>query len=404
MVPWTKKYLPSSSKDIVGQEEAVTTLRNFVQNFKKHRNNAVIIYGPTGTGKTAAAYAVAREFDLELLEINASDFRNKDHINSIVGNASKQLSLFFKGKVILVDEVDGLSGMQDRGGIQALTDLIDTTSFPIICTCTDPFDKKFANLRKKALLIEFKPLGYETVLAMLKGICNKEKIRHSEDDLKMLARISAGDARAAINDLQLLTAGKDGKELRKEDLELLGERLKTDSIENALLKVFKTTKADIAARAFDNITEDLNEVALWIDENLPYEYKKPEELARAYDCLSKADIFNRRIKRWQHWRFLVYINALLSVGIATSKDEKNKDVIKYKRTGRLLKIYISNMKYMKRKAIAEKIAEKTHASTKRVIKDVMPYIQFIARKNKSYAKQLGEDLELEEEELEWLSR
>ena len=166
-------------------------------------------------------------------------------------------------------------------------------------------------------MIEFAPLDYSDIFTVLKKICDSEKIKYEEEVLKGLARRAGNDARAAINDLQTLTI--EAKELTKKSLEELGERNKLDTMINALFKVFKTTDHKVAIAAFDNIEEDLDEQLLWLDENLPREYTKPEDLAKAYDKLSKADVFNRRIKRWQHYRFLVYINALITAGIAVSK-------------------------------------------------------------------------------------
>ena len=118
---------------------------------------------------------------------------------------------------------------------------------------------------------------------------------------------------------------------------------------------------------------------LWLDANLPEEYARPEDLARAYDALSKADVFQRRIRRWQHWRFLVYINALLTAGVAVAKDKKYEKFVQYKPTGRLLKIWWANQKSMKKKAIAEKIAHKTHSSKKDILKSTMPYLPLMFR-------------------------
>ena len=137
---------------------------------------------------------------------------------------------------------------------------------------------------------------------------------------------------------------------------------------------------------------------------MPREYTKPEGLARAYDKLSKADIFSRRIKRWQHWRFLVYINALITAGIAVSKKEKYGHYVQYKPTGRLLKLWWAKQKAMKKKAIAEKIAEKTHTSAKGALKSTLPYLQAAFKKNKTFRNSLIEELNLSAEEAEWLKK
>jgi replication factor C large subunit len=402
MQPFTIKYQPKKTGEIIGQDEGIKKLKNFVVDFKKQRKNAVLTYGPSGIGKTISAHALANELDLEIIEINASDYRNADQINSMVGSAVGQMSLFSKGKIILVDEIDGLSGMKDRGGLQAIIKLIEKSSFPLILTATNPWDYKFNKLRRKTEIIEFAPLDYLSIFEILKIICNNEKIKFDEIILKGLARRAGNDARAAINDLQTLTI--ETKELTKKSLEDLGERNKEDSIVNALFKIFKTTDPGVAIRAFDNVREDLNEQLLWLDENLPREYTNAEDLANAYDKLSKADVFNRRIKRWQHWRFLVYINALITAGIAVSKKEKYNRYIQYKPTGKLLKLWWAKQKSMKKKAIAEKIAEKTHTSTKEALKATLPYLQVSFKKNKYFRNELINELDLSKEEVEWLRK
>ena len=399
MKPLTHKYAPKTTKEIFGQEETLTKLKNFVVYFKKEKKHSVLIYGPSGTGKTSSAYAIANEIGYEVIEVNASEMRNAEQINLKVGNAIKQQSLFAKGKIILVDEIDGLTGHEDRGGIQAMVKLIEDSSYPIVLTATNPFDNKFSSLRSKSNLIEFKPLNYLSIFKILKIVCDNEKIRYNEEILKVLSRKASGDARAAINDLQLLS--QDKKELTKESIEELSERNKLENIISALNKIFKTTDLNVAIAAFDNVEEDLNEQLLWIDENLPKEYSKPEELAKAYEMLSKADVFNRRIKRRQHYRFLVYINALITAGIAVAKKEKYTHYVQYKPTGRLLKIWWANQKIAKKKDIAKKIAAKTHSSTKEILKSTMPYLPIMFR-NKEMQNSIINYLNLDEEEVEWL--
>jgi len=399
---WVKKYEPKNISEIGIQKDAVNAVDEFIANFSKQKKNAALLYGPSGSGKTVSVYAVAAKHNFEVLEVNASDFRNREHIESQVGNASRQMSLFSKGKVILVDEIEGLSGQQDRGGLAALAKLMDDSAFPLVLTAQNPWDKKFNAIRKKSSLIQFGEPGYLDVFLVLRKICNAEKVKFDEIALKGLARRAGGDLRAAINDLQGIAGEK--KEIKNEDLEKLSERNKIESMPSALIKVLKNTDPKIALSAFNNVEEDIDKQFLWLDENLPKEYKNPEDLAKAYGCMSMADVFKGRIRRWQHWRFLVYVNALLTAGIASSKSEKSREFVQYTPTKRLLKIWAANMKYQKRKAIAAKIAEKTHASSSRVMKDTLPYLHAIFRKNKKLGEQIAEDLDLEKEELAWLRK
>jgi replication factor C large subunit len=402
MKPFTDKYAPKKPSEIIGQEEALKQLGLFASNFKLSKKKAAMLYGPSGTGKTSAAYAVAKQHSWEVVEVNASDFRTAAEIDSVVGGAIKQQSLFSTGKLILVDEIDGLAGNQDRGGAQALVKLIEETKFPVVLTATNPYDHKLSSLKSKSVLVEFSALEPENILSILKHICTSEKIPYEDDALMMLARRAGGDARAAINNLQVMSivAGK----LTKGAVEELSDRDRTENIMTAIQKVFKTTSLEVATKAFETVEEDTDEQFFWLDENLPKEYTNPEDLARAYDSLSKADIFKSRIRRWQHWRFLVYVSALLSGGVAVAKTTKNPAFVEYKPTGRILKMWWAKQKSMKKKAIAAKIAHKTHSSIKDVVTSTMPYVIYTFKNDKGFQTQFIEEFDLDEEEVEWMRK
>ncbi len=398
MLPWTKKYEPKHLADIKGQDDAVNELNNFIVNFSKQKKKAVIVYGPAGCGKTATATILAGHHNLELVEVNASDFRNKAGVEAKIGNSIKQQSLFFRGKLIFIDEIDGLSGAKDRGGVSAIASLIVSTTFPVIMALADPWDQKFSQLRSKSLIVEFKQLDFDVVYDTLKNICKRETVSYEDKALRSLARYSGGDMRAAINDLQSFSHKKSFLEA---DLAALPERHRVESMQNALVKIFKGADIKMALVAFDNLNEDIAKAVLWIDENLPQEYSS-NDLAEAYWMLSRADVFRGRIIRRQHWRFLVYAAALASAGICASKSSKNRQMLEYKPTSRILKLWRANIKYQQRKAVAGRIAAFTHCSLKTALKSSLPYLQFICRNSPAQAEMLTIELNLEDEEASWL--
>jgi replication factor C large subunit len=397
---WTNKFLPSSTKEIVGQDKGIAALKAFAEGYRSMKSRAVLVHGPTGCGKTAAVTALAKELSVELVELNASDMRNKDAIERIVGAASKQMSLFAKGKLILVDEVDGLAGREDRGGLAALIKLIKETAFPIVLTANDPFDKKFSPLRKAVLMIQFEKLDYQLVMEKLKDICGQEGIEFEAEALEGLARRTDGDMRAGIIDLFLLTRGR--QKLTRKLIEQLDARGRELGISEALRRIFKTKDAAIALSAFSDVDMDLNEAMLWVDENLPKEYTHSLSLQRGYEALSKADVFYGRIRRWQYWRLLVYVNAMLSAGVALAKEEKNRSTPVYERSKRILKVWIYNRKTMLKKSIGEKLARATHSSAKYASNFTLPYVQHIFRHDSIIAEEIAKELELDDKEVEWL--
>ncbi|MFW6220247.1 MAG: replication factor C large subunit [Nanoarchaeota archaeon] len=397
--PWIFKYLPVSSKEVFGRNLELDEIRKFLFE-KTYKKKCLILQGPPGTGKTSCIYAIGNEKNCEIIELNASDFRNKDKIQSIVGNAINQQSLFFKQKIILIDEVDGLSGTKDRGGILTIVNLAKKSKFPIILTAQNVYESKFSSLRKISNVLSFDLLPYTVIFDKLKYIAEKEDIIYDESALKSLSRMAGGDLRAAINDLQTISAINNS--FKKEDLDNLSLREKKDNIACALTKIFKSNNSLISLNAIDNLNEDIDKIMLWVDENLPYEYTNFNDLTLAYDKLSKANVFMSRIRRWQHWRFIIYAKVLISAGISVSKLEKNKNCIAYKESKRPLEIYIANMKYQKRKLISKKIAEKTHTSLKRAINSSFVYLQYMIKKDKKNSKNICEFLDLLDDEIAWL--
>jgi len=400
-MPFTHKYKPKKSSDIIGQDAQVKDIKKKLEEHdKSKKKKALLIYGPSGTGKTSTIHALADELGLEIIEVNASDTRNTEGLEQKILPAIRQQSLFSKGKIILIDEVDGISGNSDRGGIPTIIKFIEESPYPIILTANDPWDQKFNSLRQKSVMIEFKALNFLDTLKHLKSICKKEGIEFDDDALINLGRKSQGDLRSALNDLENMSAGKN--KITKKDVEEGSEREHEETIINALLKVFKTTNPEIALRAYDNVDEDIDKIFLWLDENLPNEYIDVEDRAKAYDNLSLADVYFGRIRRWQYYRFYVYIYDLLSAGVALSKKKKNTEYVQYKPTSRILKIWMANQKNAKKKAIASKMASKMHTSTK-VILAQMPYIISMT-KNRELLKKISEEYDFEEEEILWLKR
>ena len=105
---WNEKHRPICFIDIKGQQLAVEKIKAFTKNFGLEKK-AVILYGPPGTGKTTLAHVAALETNAEIFELNASDLRNKEKLENILKPAIQQKSLTKKKKIILIDEVDGLS-------------------------------------------------------------------------------------------------------------------------------------------------------------------------------------------------------------------------------------------------------------------------------------------------------
>ena len=392
-MPWTEKYRPNKFEYVKGQDEAILKIKNFINNFYQKAGRAgikkaLILYGPPGTGKTTLAHVTANETNSEIFELNASDLRNKIKLQEILKPAIEQKSLTKKGKIILIDEVDGIS-MADWGGLTELLSLIESASYPIIITANDVWNRKLSSLRKKSELIQLKEIDYKTIKDIMLNILRKENLFMNLNILTSIAIRAKGDIRAAINDLHATSR------MRDPSLITFDERNKEIDIFNALRMIFKGKPTNDILKLFDSVHMPIDEIILWIEENIPEEYQGAE-LAKAYDALSKVDIFKGRIYKQQYWRFLVYENILLSYGISASKQNIKTGFTSYKKPTRILKIWLNNQRTAKKKTICQKYAQYVHVGQKRAMNE-FPIIKQIL-KNPETRK----ELKLTEEEIEYL--
>ncbi len=399
-MPWVEKYRPKNYSDIKGQSQAINKIKKFIEEFylgklTRKKKKAMILYGPPGTGKTTIAHVIANETSSEIFELNASDFRDKEKLKSILRPAIEQKSLTKKNKVILIDEADGISSV-DKGGLSELISLIEETTYPVIITANDVWSKKLAPLRQKCELIQLKEIDYNTIKSVLFDILRKEGLFIDNKIVTSIAIKAKGDIRAAINDLQTISKLK-GKDLNPDEIKF-DERNKEVDIFSALRFIFKGKPSSETLKIFDSVQMPIDEIILWVEENIPAEYSDVE-LAKAYELLGKADIFKKRIYRQQYWRFLVYENALLSYGISSVKKNTKIGFTNYKKPSRILKIWLNNQKTSKKKSIAKKYAELVHIGQKRALKE-FPIIKEIIKSDKEIQEKLG----LDEDELAYLKQ
>lgn len=366
MIPLIEKYRVNSLEDIKGQDVAVEEVRNFIRTFPSKR--ALILNGPVGTGKTSISIALAKENKMELFELNASDLRNRASLESVLKPSLEQKSFFEHSKLILMDEADGIT-TSDRGGLPELIALISKTKFPIIITANDIWQQKFSLLRKCCKIVNLKELKERDIKNILVYVINKENKKVRDDIIDSIAKSAKGDVRAALNDLESVMF------LGEEEIEINSEREKVQDIFNSLKVLFQDKIDDKIIKIFDNSNLNIDEILLWVEENIPFEYSG-KALAKAYESLSIADVFRGRIYKQQHWRFLVYQNFFLSAGVSGATRLKNDKFVSYKRPSRILKIWLSNQKNAKMKSIVEKYANFCHMSKKKAVKDkfFLPFI------------------------------
>ncbi len=404
--PWVIKYRPKRIAEVVNQEDAKTKFVEWLRRWPNVSKKAALLYGPPGSGKTSLVEAAAHEFGYELVEMNASDFRRKSDIERIAKRAASAYSLFgAKRKIILLDEVDGISGREDMGGLEAILQLIKISNAPIVMTANDPWDPKLRPLRDAAEMIQFRRLSKYDVMKVLRRICESEGLICEEQALEFIAERSEGDLRAAINDLQAIGEGYGRVTLDLARAMLRPRDREHDPFET-LRNLFSARYAWQAKMALSQSQLDYEQAKLWLLENIANQYSDPEDLARAYDALSKADVYLGRIIKTNDWDLLAYAIDMMAAGVAMAAQNNPKDKyrwVKYSFPQKLLLLSKTKEVRAIRDDIAKAIAAQLHVSTATAKSEIMPFLHAVFITNPKYAAKLAIGLGLSEKMIEFLA-
>lgn len=397
-MPFVDKYRPKNLYDFIDQKEALDQFLRWIKSWKPG-GKALLIFGPPGVGKTVLIHAYASEKNLEFIEMNASDFRSASRIKDVIGQSMLQKSLFNKGKIFLFDEIDGLAGREDLGGVGEIIKIVKQSRFPVVLISNNPYDSRLRILRQYCQLVQFRKITVWDIERRLKQICEKEKIKYEGEVLRQLSKISEGDLRSAINDLETISRGR--KAITREDIEILGHREREKSIFDALKMIFKTKTALAAKLSINEVDMDPEEIFWWIENNISREYEDPEEIARAFEILSKADLFRQRISSRQNWRFRAYMIDLMTGGVATAKKEMYRKFTRYEYPSKLMLLGSTKSARMKEKEIFFKLSKNLHCSTGKIRNDFLPFLKIIV-KNRRMSNSLVSSMDMSKEEISLL--
>lgn len=401
---WTVKYRPKSLTEIIGNSESIEKFVVWVKSWEKGvpKKRAAFLYGPPGTGKTVAVEAVAHDLSMELVEKNASDYRTEEAVNRFAGLASQYGSLFGGKRIILLDELDGLTGTSDRGGVKAAIDVVRNAQCPIVMIANNAYDPRFTALRVYCLLLEFKRPPAGEVAKHLKRICEVEGIQADDAALKLVAQRSGGDVRSAVNDLQALGQGK--KKLAYEDVSWLGYRDRQDSIFTVLRMILYGKTCSSAKQAVNMADVDVDMLFEWIYENVPAHLSDSHDLAEAMNALAIADVYRGRIRSTRDWGFMRYVIDYMTAGVALArKNSRVSGWIPFKFPERIQMLSRSRAERAMRLSIGNKVKHKCHISAVRASKEVVPYLQIIFKNDPEMAAGLAKWLVLDEEIIGYLT-
>ncbi len=376
-VLWTEKYKPETLSAISGQGKALKEILGFLESFKPGK--ALLLAGQPGIGKTLSIETICKEKNWLLMQMNASDSRTSDEIEAILGQSSKIRPIFHSKKVILIDEVDGISS-RERGATRTLIDIVKKSAYPVIFIANDPWLPKLRSLRNYCTLVKFSKVSTPSIEKKLREICNAEGIEYDEFVLKNLVRWANGDLRSAIIDLQTIAEGE--KSINEDSLLSLGFRERESDMFSILPTIFRAGKISVVKKLIREADKDADTVFWWIENNIPVEFSHPEEIQRALNTLSTADIFRSYVSKQQNWRFKSYMVDLMA-GVSVGRKEEHKHGwVKYAPPQKIMMMAANKQERAELRELYEKIGGYTHLSNRMVKKSLLPYLQIILQSRK----------------------
>lgn len=200
---WVEKYRPQTLDEIIGHEEVVKRMRDFLDDESIPH---VLFAGKQGIGKTALVQAFAKEkygadnWRNNVLDINASDESGIDTIRNKVSDYAVQGTIGeHQYKIIFLDECDALSKDAQQTLRRVMEDHADVTRFFLSCNYKSEI---IGPIQSRCAPFSISPLGDDDLFQIAKNVADKEGIKVADDTLKLMVNAADGDARKLINSMQ----------------------------------------------------------------------------------------------------------------------------------------------------------------------------------------------------------
>ncbi|HEV8406045.1 MAG TPA: AAA family ATPase [Nitrososphaera sp.] len=326
---WSEKHRPKKVQEMIGNEDARLAALKWLGGWVSG-SKPLLLIGPPGSGKTTLVHALARQFDYHMVEMNASDTRNKDNLREMLLPALRNTANLFGKKIILfLDEVDGIYGREDSGGLDILVDLIKEPTVPMIMAANAK-STKIKDLAKKCKALEFSPVPPRLLTLFLDHVLLREGVKLGPGDKISIVNNSRGDIRSMLNSAQSRASGYatvSNKDIIDIDIaDAINNYFNAVSIEHATQFISKADASYPDPRYGGSPEERRKDILAAIFSSIVSSHVEHDDLASLLDVLSKVDMMVGRANARREWRLLKYVSTIIASGLYNKSRQKG---IKY---------------------------------------------------------------------------
>jgi replication factor C large subunit len=321
---WSEIYRPVKVLDMIGNEDERLMVMKWLSGWVVG-SKPLLLIGPPGVGKTTLVHALARQLDYDLIEMNASDTRNRDQLEQLIIPILVNTSIFGKNILLFLDEVDGISGREDTGGIESIVRIMKQPTIPVIMAANSR-DAKIKELAKVCKTIEFNAVTPRLLMLLIDHVLNHQKKKLNLSEKTSIVDKAHGDVRLLLNILQAKVSGYDASANASPDID----------IAEAINGFFRAQNED-AARSFL-----LNADASYQDPRFGMSAEERRKdmlgalfssivssridivtLADLLEVVSRADLIVGRIARKRQWSLLRYIDNIIAKDLFEKSHSKS---------------------------------------------------------------------------------
>jgi replication factor C large subunit len=370
---WVESSRPRTVEELIGNEEARLAIIKWLAEWVIG-SKPLLLLGPPGVGKTTVVQALSFQFDYDLIEMNASDTRNREILLNRILPAFKNTSLLEKKMLLFLDEVDGISGRQDIGGIEYLVSVLKAPTIPVIMAANSR-DTKIRDLAKISKVIEFEPIHPRLLLLYINHILKKHNVTLSPEDKFSIVRSSNGDVRALLNNAQSISAGYDAYKEDSFDVDIksaVNLFFSCLSAEEAKKILSRTDAVYIDPRFGISSDERRRDIVNALFSSILSSRIDISILAIMLDILSKIDVLVGRMGTNRQWSLLKYFDTLIAYGLFYISRNKAIKYSQYNMAWPLMGPILARGQSLKK--LAGDLAQAAHTSKSTFSTLYLPYL------------------------------